>query len=1706
MDTNCFTQSKDNVEYRIILSDPDTLQCHITENDTACLDSKQLNMNEAAAVTSPVSSSSSSRGRESRLVAPRKHRKLPAPPPPTSSVLVNGGSNDVSGRGQSKAVYVVDYKKEERALSPNNVSEASAKVNAPPPRPPKPQLQSSSRDNDVTDTSTASSNVPVPNRGTGIPRRSGVHRPRSVDISVLSRNKLSIHISEDAGDDAENSTEYRPRALSSDRTKSIPRPMTFIPDKNSNLTSSAQRLPERKLSAGRKTPTFGSKSSLVETIRSSLRSDDDDDGERRDVREAPDRPARPPDVAARSKHSASPSLTVSISTLPDDEDGQQSQSNERRVQQTKRETHSRFSRLDVSQSSKLTGLRLRGASKERGSRIPSSPVSSAQTSPRDNSSVGRSLLAKSRFESPKTSPRDSGAAVKAKSILKSSSAERVQQSPKTSPRDGQTDSKPSSRPGTRPALAAKASVSPSNSPREGASKPKLSLLKPKTYTRTSSLSRYSPKTSPRDDAVDAQKDMKDMAIRSQPSSFLSKYTFQSKLRSPSAGRDQTVSARRAAPAVPVKPAADSKAAEKSSEKTTGKVTLKKREGSIPRPSFVSSVPKRSDVKSGVNAQKIVPGRPELPPQRGRTRERTTSHESEATASKVRDNDDSGINSSKDSDQVVTVASAAHEAGTVARAGNTRGDASNSVTTSSVQSYDDTFEVVRCADSMVSLFEIQEDAGGGGGELMVNPHAFPAKPARPPRPNLQPAAAETHDDTSLASTTLCSTEKDFDRPPDAVSSLVTRISTARHSPLYHGGSETERETPTLQLYRADGERQPLQQYSPRQQATASANAAHSLLVTQTSEQSTKPGLATNLTSTEKQQQHDTRVSTSSQLHVASRSKQGTSPSRIGVRSAGVRSPIKSPIRDVGQVISSRQRSVNSPRETDQKQSPRDLTAVTSSGADIRTRSPRNSDKSVSYISAQITSQESADVPAAARTITVQTGAKASSDDASASSGSSKPPNAQLSLLRRPNSPRTRSPLLVVKPSLIRRSSFTKDRKPPDSPRARSPVLGNPDDMKTLALTFPGAGGGGERGSFSSLGSDAVDSELKLSRGARPTPLTLQSEQNQAATSAGFETFSSSKKLPLRNSPVLAFPSALGRDQYDNNDAEEAPPALPPKGISPRASPVHSPAARVSPLPDERTQPPIPPPRDGSPRRDRDVTPTPTSASRLIAPRKYGSPSSSRESSPQSLSRSRVNTAMMRRTPELSDDEVRQAFIRDNYPPRFTSSIARITRSRDSSPVSAEASSKHVTLRTRDSSPISAANNAPPIPRPRSTPARVSFGDDHSLVNSPHAHDASSRAQATLPVRTGVVRQASPLGKPPRAQRTPSPDTAKNELAIRNRLFGRGGDRFAAATDSGGDSQSDSYATFGDVPARRKKPGGGILKQYSDDSDASECTAHSSVGGGRDSPSKKKVTFDRVILEKEEQKAIKVLRDQRRQDDLAKYVKRLSDEKSRQAAVARSTSLDSSLHAAAAATAPPDADVTSEAAAAAAAANEESKSGVRLRKIYNKLTDDQLKDLHKYFVSSAANNKKERQSKASSETKKATNRRAVLKHSNSDTDLKLYSQVNKVHRDARARTPTECRVISETDARDDVRANQNDDEYVTLSDMKIVLKCDRISDDLIQNNGSNLEMEDRQFDVLDDAVDAGTDLADVSFMLLDGGKEERGPMAPGGAAVTNADISG
>ena len=114
-------------------------------------------------------------------------------------------------------------------------------------------------------------------------------------------------------------------------------------------------------------------------------------------------------------------------------------------------------------------------------------------------------------------------------------------------------------------------------------------------------------------------------------------------------------------------------------------------------------------------------------------------------------------------------------------------------------------------------------------------------------------------------------------------------------------------------------------------------------------------------------------------------------------------------------------------------------------------------------------------------------------------------------------------------------------------------------------------------------------------------------------------------------------------------------------------------------------------------------------------------------------------------------------------------------------------------------------------------------------------------------------------------------------------------------------SDAYASINDVNAARKarhyRKSGGILKQNSDDSDASEATLMSSACAGRESPSsttssKKRVTFSRPVLEKEKQKELQEKRDERRKADIASYVQRLK-ESTHARKMTHSTSVDSGI---------------------------------------------------------------------------------------------------------------------------------------------------------------------------------------------------------------------
>ena len=141
----------------------------------------------------------------------------------------------------------------------------------------------------------------------------------------------------------------------------------------------------------------------------------------------------------------------------------------------------------------------------------------------------------------------------------------------------------------------------------------------------------------------------------------------------------------------------------------------------------------------------------------------------------------------------------------------------------------------------------------------------------------------------------------------------------------------------------------------------------------------------------------------------------------------------------------------------------------------------------------------------------------------------------------------------------------------------------------------------------------------------------------------------------------------------------------------------------------------------------------------------SPSASREPSPTGKA-----APQHREIPhsEVKDAErERREFIRENFPPKFTSSVARISRSRENSPVPA--------------TPLS--NVATVIPRPRSTPVRIT---------------------------------PSPLHAKPPPGRTPSPDLARTRLL-------RYTDSQGGYSTDAYDSLSETYASITEMsPARRR----------------------------------------------------------------------------------------------------------------------------------------------------------------------------------------------------------------------------------------------------------------------------------------------------------------
>ena len=185
MDGNCFTQTKNNVQYKIILSDPDTLQCHMTEagGETAA---DVLNMDTATA----SSKASTGNVRQSRLVAPRKHRKLPAPPPPSSAPLMNGSDSNVSDT-KSKGVYVVDCQTAEHSdaqVAP--AVDETTQANAPPPRPPKPQFPPHNNSGNTT-----SSNAPSPATSSALPApaRKRLHPRHRMQRPAIVHDILARH-------------------------------------------------------------------------------------------------------------------------------------------------------------------------------------------------------------------------------------------------------------------------------------------------------------------------------------------------------------------------------------------------------------------------------------------------------------------------------------------------------------------------------------------------------------------------------------------------------------------------------------------------------------------------------------------------------------------------------------------------------------------------------------------------------------------------------------------------------------------------------------------------------------------------------------------------------------------------------------------------------------------------------------------------------------------------------------------------------------------------------------------------------------------------------------------------------------------------------------------------------------------------------------------------------------------------------------------------------------------------------------------------------------------------------------------------------------------------------------------------------------------------------------------------------------------------
>ena len=632
---------------------------------------------------------------------------------------------------------------------------------------------------------------------------------------------------------------------------------------------------------------------------------------------------------------------------------------------------------------------------------------------------------------------------------------------------------------------------------------------------------------------------------------------------------------------------------------------------------------------------------------------------------------------------------------------------------------------------------------------------------------------------------------------------------------------------------------------------------------------------------------------------------------------------------------------------------------------------------SYLSTQL-SQAKTQSPTR-RQITVQT---------QESKNDSKPPLRFTSRMR-PNSPSTRSPLLPIKPQMIRRNSF-KERALQERPtvkksetRPRSPVLATQGDRNSIASDTsdskitkesPRAG---KIQSLASLfqGGKSRDEEFGLNSPRRTS--------SRESSPAQFSDDSAPPKIPPKltsprnRSPVLAFPfgrnkSPSGRTSKlslpESESESDIAPALPPRRTSsPNTDSKESKKASSLPVSSRENSPgrklflgaskQSTKSRDNSPlsmllsnnRKIQEAnsmvfTPVPTSntSSAPSTPTRETEENERVKFLAKQIERNHQDNEESEKElqPEASagQNQNKSLSSRGNSPVRASHTASFIAKYRDGSKsyikrsslkdsqicnqVSLKEesdaatfdrpaplySSRHRTVGgSRGSSPVSEQSKIVPPRRPRSSPPVIVYktpSDDEevtqrskqssgSITNKPKSGLIPPRV--TSPARSGSVTPK--IGSPARGQSPsggqPGSITSESKTGIKvltksSKLpffmaqdkkppLGRSisKESKASSDDSKGDSSfllqvinrqdsvGDSDSSIGrESQSSRKKSG--ILKQASDDSDGSD---YSYGKGGRDSPSKKRVTFDKHIMEKE---AKRELRERRLKEELAKFV--------------------------------------------------------------------------------------------------------------------------------------------------------------------------------------------------------------------------------------------